>query len=200
MGSRFSFLYVGRLAKEKRVDMVIRAFAIASDMVPQGVLHLTIAGTGPCEAELKAAAPPGVTFVGHLDRRGELPDLYANADAFAFASTTETLGLVVLEAMASGLPVIATPAGGVAEHLRDGRNGLAYPPYDADSLARAMLVLAENPDYTRRLAHGARQTAEGLTWRAEVRRLDESYREVISGAGLGNQQAIVVTSPSELSA
>ena len=89
-------------------------------------MHLILAGTGPCEPELKAAAPPEVTFLGFLDRRTQLPDLYANCDAFAFASLTETLGLVVLEAMASGLPVIAAPAGGVQDHVRDGVNGLTY--------------------------------------------------------------------------
>ena len=96
------------------------------------MLHLVIAGTGPREAALRAAAPPGVTFLGVLDRQSRLPDLYANADAFVFTSVTETLGLVVLEAMASGLPVIAVPAGGVADHLRDGRNGMACREGDID--------------------------------------------------------------------
>jgi phosphatidylinositol alpha 1,6-mannosyltransferase len=201
MGSRFNFVYVGRLAKEKRVDLIVRAFAMASERVPRGVLHLTIAGAGPCEAELRAMAPPGVTFMGYLDRRGALPDLYANCDAFVFASTTETLGLVVLEAMASGVPVIAAPAGGVAEHLRDGVNGLAYPPFDAASMADAMGMLAAAAAMTRKLGRGARQTAEALGWDAEVRRLDQSYREVIAGDGSsGNQQRIVVPSPSSLSA
>ena len=65
-----------------------------------------------------------------LDRQRMLPMLYASADAFLFSSLTETLGLVVLEAMSSGLPVIACPAGGVADHLRDGQNGIAVPPDD----------------------------------------------------------------------
>ncbi len=179
MGSRFNFLYVGRLAKEKRVDVLLQAFALACETLPPGVAHLTIAGTGPCDAELRAIAPPGVTFMGYLDRRGWLPDLYANADAFVFASTTETLGLVVLEAMSSGLPVLAAPAGGVREHLRDGDNGLAYPPYDTASLARAMITLVSDAALTAKLSRGARQTAEALTWSAEVQRLDRSYREVI---------------------
>ena len=93
---------MGRLAPEKRVDVVIEAFRQASAMVPRGVIHLILAGTGPQEVELKAAAPPDVTFMGFLDRESKLPDLYANCDAFVFASVTETLGLVLLEAMASG--------------------------------------------------------------------------------------------------
>ncbi|HET8835082.1 MAG TPA: glycosyltransferase family 1 protein, partial [Gemmatimonadales bacterium] len=164
MGSRFTFLYVGRLASEKRVDFVLEAFRRASTMVPRGVMHLILAGTGPCEPELKAAAPPEVTFLGFLDRTTRLPDLYANCDAFVFASLTETLGLVVLEAMASGLPVIAAPAGGVQDHLRAGVNGLTYDPDDTSAMARAMVMLAGEYELTRRLSRAARRTAESLSW------------------------------------
>ena len=143
MGSRYTFLYVGRLAPEKRVAQVVDAFRVASEMVPRGVIHLVIAGAGPREAELRAAAPPGVTFLGVLDRRSRLPDLYANCDAFVFASVTETLGLVVLEAMASGLPVIAVPEGGVRDHLRDGRNGIACRAGDVSGMALAMVRIAD---------------------------------------------------------
>jgi glycosyltransferase involved in cell wall biosynthesis len=181
MGSRFTFLYVGRLAAEKRVDLVVEAFRQAAALVPRGVIHLVIAGTGPCEAELRAAAPPEVTFVGFLDRQTLLPDLYANSDAFVFASVTETLGLVVLEAMASGLPVIAAPEGGVRDHLRDGLNGLTYTPGDAAAMARAMVLLVGEWELTQRLARHARRTAEGLSWERELDRLDASYREVCDG-------------------
>jgi phosphatidylinositol alpha 1,6-mannosyltransferase len=178
MGSRFTFLYVGRLASEKRVDFVLEAFRRASTMVPRGVMHLILAGTGPCEAELKAAAPPEVSFLGFLDRQARLPDLYANSDAFVFGSLTETLGLVVLEAMASGLPVIAAPAGGVQDHLRDGVNGISYDPDDPSAMARAMVLLAGEYELTRRLSRAARRTAESLNWERELDRLDASYREI----------------------
>lgn len=195
MGSRFTFLYVGRLAPEKRVDVVVEAFRQASAMVPEGVIHLIIAGTGPREAELRAAAPSGVTFLGFLGRESRLPDLYANCDAFVFASVTETLGLVVLEAMASGLPVIAAPEGGVRDHVLDGVNGVTYPAGAAAAMARAMILLATEWDLTRHLARHARRTAEGLSWDRELDRLDASYREVceqglrlVSGQG-GREQA-----------
>jgi phosphatidylinositol alpha 1,6-mannosyltransferase len=193
---------VGRLAAENGLDLVLEAYRVASGLVPRGVIHLIVAGTGPREAELRAAAPPGVSFLGLLDRRGRLPDLYANSDAFVFASVTETLGLVVLEAMASGLPVIAAPAGGVADHLRHGENGLSYPEGDAGSLARAMVALAGDYALTRRLARGARRTAEGLSWDREIDRLDESYREVCEGRpqASGNQQVTEVPRPRSLSA
>jgi phosphatidylinositol alpha 1,6-mannosyltransferase len=200
MGSRFTFLYVGRLAAEKRAEQIIHAFRLASESLPRGVIHLIMAGTGPCEAELRAAAPPGVTFLGFLERRSRLPDLYANCDAFVFASVTETLGLVVLEAMASGLPVIAAPAGGVRDHLRDGKNGIAYAEGDAGAMAAAMVRLAEDWGLTQRLSRGARRTAEALTWEEELDRLDLSYREVCESAEAGNQHVTVVPAPRSLSA
>jgi phosphatidylinositol alpha 1,6-mannosyltransferase len=182
MGSRYTFLYVGRLASEKRADQVLDAFRLASEMLPRGVIHLVVAGTGPREAELRAAAPPGVSFLGLLDRRSRLPDLYANCDAFVFASVTETLGLVVLEAMASGLPIIAVPEGGVRDHLRDGRNGLACREGDVQGMALAMARIATEWGLSRRLARGARHSVEEMSWDKEIERLDRSYREVIESA------------------
>jgi phosphatidylinositol alpha 1,6-mannosyltransferase len=190
MGSRFTFLYVGRLAAEKRVDEVVAAFRIASESLPRGVIHLILAGSGPREAALRGAAPPGVTLLGFLDRRSRLPDLYANCDAFLFASTTETLGLVVLEAMASGLPVVAPRAGGVRDHLRDGYNGLSIPEGDTAAMARAMVRLAGDWTLNQRLARGARRTAEALSWEEELNRLDRSYREVCEAMAPEQQRQI----------
>ncbi|HEU4830279.1 MAG TPA: glycosyltransferase family 1 protein [Gemmatimonadales bacterium] len=181
-GSRFTFLYVGRLAAEKNVEVVLEAYHRASAGVPRGVMRLVLAGTGPREAALRAAAREGVTFIGHLDRDRELPELYANADAFVFASTTETLGLVVLEAMASGLPVIAVPSGGVRDHLRHGVNGLEYPAGAVNALAAAMKHLASEPRHALELGRGARETAETLSWEPELDRLDAAYRSVLAGA------------------
>jgi glycosyltransferase involved in cell wall biosynthesis len=174
------FLHVGRLAAEKGVDKIVRAFNRARALLPAGAARLVIAGSGPEEASLRALAGPDVLFLGILDRQRALPRLYASADAFLFSSITETLGLVVLEAMASGLPVIATPAGGVADHLRDDHNGIAYPPFDIDVMASAIVELTLHDDRRRRLADGARRTALALDWQAELDRLDESYRAVLA--------------------
>jgi glycosyltransferase involved in cell wall biosynthesis len=178
IGDRFTFVYVGRLAAEKRVEQIVAAYTVARGALPPDSTRLVIAGAGPQEAALRAAAPPDTIFLGYLDRRVELPTLYASGDAFVFASLTETLGLVILEAMASGLPVIAVPAGGVADHLRDGVNGLAIPAADVSAMAAAMAALATDRTLAHRLAAGARATAEALSWDHELDRLDASYREV----------------------
>jgi len=176
----FVLLHVGRLAPEKGVERILEGFAMAQQQLPGGALQLVIAGTGPSEAMLRERAPSNVTFLGNLDRRSVLPRLYASADAFVFASLTETLGLVILEAMASGLPVIATPAGGVADHLRHGVNGLACAAGDASALAHAIITLALDREQRRRLALAARETAEALSWERELDRLDASYHEVLA--------------------
>ena len=173
------FLHVGRLAAEKGVDRIVRAFARARELLPAGSARLVIAGAGPEEAALRELAGPDVLFLGVLERRRALPRLYASADAFLFSSLTETLGLVVLEAMASGLPVIATPAGGVADHLRDGENGIAYPALDTDAMANAIVALTLDGARRRSLGEGARQTAAALDWERELDRLDASYRAVL---------------------
>jgi glycosyltransferase involved in cell wall biosynthesis len=183
-GNAVLFLHVGRLAAEKGVHHIIEAFRLARASLPAGAIHLIIAGGGPEEGALRASAPEGVTFLGVLDRAKHLPRLYASADAFVFASTTETLGLVVLEAMASGLPVIAPAAGGVADHLRHEENGLEVPAADPSNMARAMVRLAMNPATRASLSRGARRTAEGLSWAGELDRLSVSYREVCAKAAL----------------
>ncbi len=176
----FTFVHVSRLAPEKNSECLIDAFAQLERSLPPGRVRLIIAGTGPSLPALRERASGSVTFLGTLDRETVLPLLYASADAFLFASTSETLGLVVLEAMSSGTPVIATPAGGVADHLVDGTNGLAFPAGDATACAAAMRRLVEHPALLARLRTGARATAESRSWERELDRLDASYREVLS--------------------
>ena len=176
---KFVFLYAGRLAHEKGVDVILRAFALAREALPPASIHLVIAGGGPLESSIRARASSDMSFLGYLDRTRALPELYASCDAFLFSSTTETLGLVVLEAMASGIPVIATPVGGVADHLSDDANGLAFPANDAAAMAAQMIRLAQDHALAARLGAGARHTAEALSWELEYDRLDASYRELL---------------------
>ena len=180
------FLHVGRMAAEKNVPLLLDAFGLFRAARPDVRASLLIAGDGPELASLRRRASGEVRFLGNMHRRDALPAVYASADAFVFASTTETLGLVVLEAMASGLPVLATPAGGVADNLRHDVNGLAFAADDAADLARHMARIADDVSLRRRLSAGARAWAESRSWDAELDRLDASYREVIGvREGLG---------------
>jgi glycosyltransferase involved in cell wall biosynthesis len=189
----FLFVHVGRLAREKSVHVMLDAYRTVRERLPGRRLHFVIAGTGPCEADLRRQAPEGVTFIGHLDRQTALPALYASSDAFLFSSLTETLGLVVLEAMSSGLPVIAAPAGGVADHLHDEINGLAYPALDAGKMAAQMVRLVTEGSLRYRLSIGARKTVEPLSWRYELDRLDASYRAVVLASGVPVSERVLCT-------
>lgn len=180
LGNAFAFVHVGRLAPEKGVEILLEAFRLVEEQLGAEAVKFVIAGAGPSFPSLRERAPRSVTFLGNLDRQRELPSLYASADAFLFASTTETLGLVVLEAMAAGLPVIAAPAGGVADHLRHEVNGLAYNAMNARACSDAMLRLIADRALQLTLREGARQTVEQRTWEHEMDRLDASYREVLS--------------------
>lgn len=176
----FTFVYAGRLAPEKRVQVVLDAFSRLRRRCPKLPLRLLIAGSGPSESSLRSHTSAGVTFVGALDRTHDLPSLYASADAFVTASDTETLGLVVLEAMASGVPVITCDAGGVTECLEDGRNGLAFRRGDAEACANAMWQLATDPSLHERLRAGARRTAEIQSSVRQLDRLDQLLRRVLT--------------------
>src|SRR5206468_3645546 len=144
-------------------------------------LHLVLAGGGPEEARLRARLGDRATFLGWLDG-DELAAAYASADMFLFASRTDTFGQVLLEAMASGVPVIAVDEGGPRSIVRHGLTGLLRAP-DADDLARAVNALADDPARRERLAEGALEYVRRRTWEASLGRLADGYRLAL-GAGV----------------
>jgi glycosyltransferase involved in cell wall biosynthesis len=169
---------VGRLAREKRFDVLLAAFAEAA---LGGPARLLVVGGGPQEAELQAIAGrlgvrEQVVFSGPLPHARVL-ECYAAADLFAFASPTETQGLVVVEAMAAGLPVIAVRAGGVAEVVRDGETGRLVA-LNARALAGAIRHALEDPDFRRRCGDSGRRAAHAYAIDAIVHRLVTLYQRV----------------------
>jgi glycosyltransferase involved in cell wall biosynthesis len=123
-------LYVGRLAPEKNLDALLRAFARLRDQVEPPArdrLRLALVGGGPLESSLRPGQTPGVVLAG-MQHGQALSRWYASADLFAFPSLSETFGNVVLEAQASGLPVVAFDCPGVNERVESGWDGLLVPP------------------------------------------------------------------------
>jgi glycosyltransferase involved in cell wall biosynthesis len=142
-----TFLYAGRLDPEKGLDVLLHAFARSPG-------ELVLAGSGSEEARLRALADGRVRFLGPLDR-DELPAVYAAADAFVLPSRSEPWGMVLNEAAAAGLPLVATEGAGAAHDLvEDGVNGFRVPVDDEEALATALRRLAEDEPF--RLAAGAR--------------------------------------------
>jgi glycosyltransferase involved in cell wall biosynthesis/predicted metal-dependent phosphoesterase TrpH len=169
-------LSVGRLSAEKRVGVLLDAFAHVTRQ-RRGV-RLVVAGDGPARRELEHTAPAGSHFVGELTGEA-LAELYASADVFCFPSTTDTFGQVLLEAGASGLPVVAADAGGAGELVASGRTGLLFPPDEPRALAAALLQLAGEPELRVRLAAGGREAALARTWPAAIADLGRTYRQLL---------------------
>ena len=180
--SRPVALFVGRVAHEKNIDFLIDVVDLARESVPN--ILLVIAGEGPALPHLRrAVAERGlqdcVRFIGYLDRKTELSACYAAADAFVFASRTETQGLVLLEAMAAGLPVVALAEMGTIDILGV-RRGAIVPddnPY-AFSLALAKVLL--DSDLAKRLSTDGRLYAAEWSDEALAGRMADLYWQIVS--------------------
>ncbi len=168
-------LYAGRLTKEKGVDLLADAFLAARWRDPR--LHLVLAGGGPEEEPLRERLGDHATFLGWLGG-SDLAHAYASADAFMFASQTDTFGQVLLEAQASGLPVVAAKAGGPATLIEHGQTGLLAAP-DADALADKLISLVSSPLLAERLRRAALTAVHGRTWKASLERLAAGYRRTL---------------------
>ena len=165
-------LYAGRLSKEKGVELLADAFLEARRRDPR--LHLVLAGGGPEEGLLHERLGDRATFLGWLSGDA-LARAYASADAFMFASTTETFGQVILEAQASGLPVAAIECGGPASLIEHRETGLLAAP-EVNALADAVVSLTSTPRLSARLRRGALTAVRGRSWAAALDRLAAAYR------------------------
>ncbi len=169
-------LYAGRLTREKGVDLLAESFLRARAAEPR--LHLMLAGGGPEESELRARLGEHATFLGWLEGE-ELARAYAAADLFLFCSQTDTYGQVVLEAGASGLPVVAVGEGGPAALIENRHTGILCRP-DADHLAGAVLQLASSPALRQRLGEAAVRHAATRSWERALEQLAAGYRAALT--------------------
>lgn len=180
-------LFVGRIERRKGIDTLVEAFAAVSRQVPE--LHLAIAGrdtdTSPDGGSLRGwlegllethACARRVHWLGPRDHR-DLPELYAGCDFFVAPSRLEPFGLVYLEAMAAGKPVVGCAAGGVPEIVQDGMQGVLVPPEDPLALAGALRALAADPERRRSMGERARERAEAFDHRALAAHTVSCYRE-----------------------
>jgi glycosyltransferase involved in cell wall biosynthesis len=168
-------LYVGRLSREKDLDQLLVPIR---RLAPHGV-RLAMVGSGPARDELERSfAGTPTVFTGYLAGE-ELAQAFASADVFAFPSTTDTLGLVGLEAMASGVPVVGANAGGIPFVVQDGVTGFLVQPGDTDSWIDRLQHLLLDPQARERMSQAARQDAEQYSWRTATESVVESYQLAI---------------------
>jgi glycosyltransferase involved in cell wall biosynthesis len=172
------------VAHEKNIDMLLRAFAHVRAVVPEALL--VVAGEGPAQRHLHQLAhqigiEQDVLFVGYLARDRALLDCYAAADAFMFASRTETQGLVLLEAMALGVPVVSTAVMGTHDILASRRGALVVED-DVGDLADKAVTILRNPALRERLAEEARAYVREWSAAAMAERLIGLYASLVPQA------------------
>ncbi|MBA4018917.1 MAG: glycosyl transferase [Pirellula sp.] len=176
-------LTVSRLAPEKSVGLLAEML----QRVPGA--RLAIVGDGPQREQLERMFPADRTnFVGYMTG-AELADAYAAADMFVFASETETMGNVVLEAMASGLPVVAPRAGGIPSLVREGETALLYQPGNATEAAGLVNSLLADDAQRLRISSAGRSQAEAWDWHRSAEKVREHYRRTILEHRVGSERA-----------
>jgi alpha-1,6-mannosyltransferase len=158
-------LYVGRLVPEKRLDLLVEIMDRLELEVP-GAFHLLIAGDGclraHLETEFSRRANGAARFLGHVGDRDALADLYANCDIFLHPNPREPFGIAPLEAMASGLPVVAPNSGGVTSYASSGNAWLA--DCNPAAFTEAVYRICNNSAAAASRAEAARATAEQYDW------------------------------------
>jgi glycosyltransferase involved in cell wall biosynthesis len=176
-------LYVGRVAFEKNIDFLLRVLMQVRRAMPD--VLLVVCGEGPALGRLTRLARSlrireAVRFVGYLDRATRLLDCYRAADAFVFASRTETQGLVLLEAMALGVPVVSTAVMGTRDIVAPERGALVAEDDEMDFAACVTRLLNDAP-FRARLSAEGRQYARAWSAPAFALRMEAFYRTVLDG-------------------
>lgn len=178
-------LFVSRLAPEKNLHVVIESWLQMRTINPR--TKLVMVGDGPERATLQAAQPE-VIFTGM--RTGmDLAEHYASADVFLFPSTTETYGNVTMEAMASGLAVVAYDYAAAHKHIQHQQNGLLAKFNDVDDFAHQSMHLAANPQHAWQLGSNAHRTTETLDWEKIHDRFEAVLLDVLHELEIGHPQS-----------
>ena len=173
-------LHAGRLGYEKKIDVVLDAFKLVLTKCPEAILW--IAGGGPADESLKKKAEKNgisgkVRFLGMVDRK-ELAKIYREADVFVTASTMETQGLVILEAMASGLPVVGVKAFAVPDVVKHGTNGYLVMPGGAKDMAEKTAKILQDLKLQKKMGKASREAAQKHDITICVRKMEKVYRSL----------------------
>ena len=180
-------LYVGRIAPEKNLELAVEAFRAAQQHLP--AMRYVWVGDGPARAALQAANPDFV-FAG-MQRGEALARHYASADLFPFPSLSETFGNVILEALASGLPVVAYHEGAARGHLRSNYNGYCIAPGEAAAFIEATIRLASNPGLIRHMGRAAHESMARLSPELAIREFETLLRELAEERDHGHDTVAV---------
>ncbi|WP_226670245.1 glycosyltransferase family 4 protein [Metabacillus litoralis] len=175
---KFLLSYVGRLAPEKDIDTLMRITSELPDCIRNDV-HWLIVGDGPSKDEMKKNAPNNMTFAGYLNGV-DLANVYAASDLFVFPSPTETFGNVVLEALASGTPVIGANSGGVKNIIKQAETGFLCEPKNVSEFQEAITTLLLSDTLRVKIGNEARQYALTQTWDSIFEGLLREYEDALT--------------------
>ncbi len=180
---KVNILFVGRLEKRKGLDHLLKAYQQVKAKVPESRLIVVGPGTRlrkKYEKHVRRSGLKDVVFAGYTSY-DELPRYYKTADIFCTPATgRESFGIVLLEAMAVGTPVVATNIDGYAGVMTQGKEGLLVPPKDAAELARALLSLMSDEPLRRQMGARGMATAQQYDWKKIARQVFELYIKVLS--------------------
>ncbi|MCS6922926.1 MAG: glycosyltransferase, partial [Fimbriimonadales bacterium] len=174
-------VHIGRFTKQKNHEMLIRAFA---QLRPPASARLLLVGEGELQPQMEQLVrdlglAEQIRFLGV---RSDIPELLNASDIFVLPSRWEGNPMSVMEAMAAGLPVVATAVGGVPELVENGASGLLVPSDDVAALAQALQTLVDNPSLRATMGHKARQVAqERFDARAMTRAYESLYESILAG-------------------
>jgi glycosyltransferase involved in cell wall biosynthesis len=177
-------LIVSRIAPEKNLHVVIKAFEQMRQIHP--LAKLVMVGDGPARAELQKKHPH-VIFAG-MQTGKPLAQHYASGDIFLYPSLTETYGNVTVEAMASGLATVAYDYAAARQHIRHDMNGLLVPFADTDEFIKQAKALITDMARVHRLRHAGRQTVESLTWEHIMGQMESVLYDTVRGQGVKHGQ------------
>ncbi len=185
-------LYVGRVDPEKSIGQVVTAFAEVLEQVPKA--ELVIVGDGTDRRQLMDLAQAlqiekSVRFLGRI-MPPDVVDIYRSATVFVTASETETQGIVLIEAAATGLPLVAVDAGAVRELCQNKKNGLLCAPRDTSGIAQALVKILQNPDLQAKYRAASLEIAKKHDLNCTLKRFVEIYQEAIELKGKSLDQKI----------
>jgi glycosyltransferase involved in cell wall biosynthesis len=177
-------LFVGNLTPYKGPDVLVKAMPMIIEEVPDAELMFVGGGkmrTDMEELSKKLGVENYIKFAGFVEERLK-PLYYRAADVFCLPSTmsTESFGIVNLEAMACGVPIVASKIGGIPDVVKDGENGLLVPPKDPEVLADAIIYLLENRDVSEKMGKNAKKKVEDYSWTKITKATELLYEMVIN--------------------
>ncbi|MDY7021594.1 MAG: glycosyltransferase [Cyanobacteriota bacterium] len=179
---KVKLIFLGRLTPDKGWMFTLRTFERLVKIIDPDRFAVLVAGDGPMRSQIEECLSQLISSVVMLGRvpPSDVPAILANSDIHLTASEKETRGLTVLEAFASGIPVIAPRAGGVVENIKDGENGFLYTPQDCEDFAQKMKQLIENSNLRKQMSLNGLRCVADYSWDQTVKNLVEVWENQIT--------------------